>query len=282
MAEKRVKASVPKLISGKILVDLENNLIARKICTEDLSADIKNEGDTVYFTGLADPTVNKYEGTITYEDLKDGSIALLIDQEDYVAFKVKDVEKIQSQLDIKGAQTQRATYRLRNGADKYVLTMIGKNTDLETIDRTSGISSANVLSATADVIEYLETVNVFGDMRWGVVTPWFKQKLVLAGIKFQINNGMGKDAKGGLSYAEYQDTMLYVSNNVYNDGTYDYMPFGSYNSVVFANQILNSKFKELESSFAKGYASLHVYGSEVVKPKEIVILKSKKLEETAI
>ena len=42
--------SIPKLVSTKILRTLENELLAKKICTMEPDAPIKKVGDTVYFS----------------------------------------------------------------------------------------------------------------------------------------------------------------------------------------------------------------------------------------
>ena len=282
--EKKLSASIPKLISGKILRELKNKLVAKQICTMEPDAPIKKKGDTVYFTGLADPTEQEYNGTINYEDLEDGSIGMLIDQDRYVAFKIEDLDDFQSQLDVKGSQVDRAMYVLRNRADKFILELV-KDPELQQFIPSTGgnvVTSGNVMSYIADGIEFLDENNVMGGMRWMVITPWMKQKLMLSGIAFQINNGMDGQT-GGLSYANYQDTLLLVSNNVYRDGEgFDYMCAGSYNAIGFYDQMLKSRVKELENSFEMGYASRYVYGGKILKRKEVVVFKAKKGTETAI
>lgn len=283
--DKALQAMIPKLVAGEVLRTLENNLVAKKICTLKPKAPIKKYGDTVYFTGLADPTVKDYEGSIEYEKLKDGSVALLIDQQKYVAFQVEDIEEFQSQIEVKGSQTQRSIYSLRNVADQFILGQVKDELDNIEVVNAGEITSANTLSPMATIIQKLEENNVMENMRWGVITPWFKQKMILAGIKFQINNGM-EGQKGGISYADYQDTECMVSNNVATitegENTDHLMPFGSYNSLVFADQINKTKLIDLEGAFAHGHAFLYVYGAKIVKPKEIKILRAREGAETTI
>jgi hypothetical protein len=241
-------------------------------------------GDTVYFVGLADPTVKEYTGTIAYEDLQDASVALLIDQKEYVAFKIDDIEAFQSSIDLKGSQTERAGYKLRDKADKSVFGLYAGAGI--TIDATSGVTSANVLSKVSKVVEKLDEANIPGGQRWMTITPWFKQKMILAGIKFQINNGM-EGEKGGLEFCNYQETDFYVSNNITTTGSEgsrnSKMLAGSYNSIVYKDQILKSRFiADLENSFAGGYSALHVYGRKVLKPTELILLDATEAAETTI
>lgn len=278
-----VTNSIAKLVSTKVMKTLENNLIAKKICTMETGSEIKKMGDTVYFTGLADPTVNPYSGTITYETLTDSTINLVIDQKDYVAFDIDDIEAFQSSIDIKGTQVERAGYKLRDKADKYILGLYASaNTTV-----TATVTSVIALSTVAEVIENLKEANVPANQMWMVITPWMEQKLILAGIKFQINNGI--DGNGdGLEFAKYQGMDIYVSNNVTlasgsKGSRVHEMLAGSYNAIVYADQMMKSRFiAEKENTFAGGYSALHVYGAKVIKPEELVRCTFTETVETTI
>ncbi len=266
--------SIPKLVSAKILMTLHNDLVAKKICTMDTGSQITKVGDTVTFPGLSKPSISAYTGTITYEDLDDAGVTLLVDQKNYYAFKVDDIEAFQSTIDLKGTSTEEAAYGLRDTADKYVFGLhAGAGT---TISAT--VSETIALSTTSTTARILEENNVKPGQRWMVIPPWYKEKLELAGVKFSINEGMNGQ-KGGLSWAKYWDTDIFVSNNLTTtgaEGSYNTKCLaGSYNSIIYAEQILKSRFiAELENSFAGGASGLHVFGARVLKPKELVCINA--------
>jgi len=87
-----ILTAIPKLVSTKLLMTLHNELIAKKICTMDTGSEIKKKGDTVTFPGLSTPTISAYTGTISPENLEDGGVTLLIDQQNYYAFYVDDFQ----------------------------------------------------------------------------------------------------------------------------------------------------------------------------------------------
>lgn len=266
-----IAATIEKLVSTKIIRTLENNLVARKICTMDTGSQIKNMGDTVYFPTMAEPTVNTYSGSVSYEDLEDGSIALLINQKKYFAFKIGKIEEFQSSIDLKGAQTERAAYKLRDTADAYVL---GLYAGAENTVTSASVNSANVLETIGRMIRLLEDNNVEAGNRWMVIKPWIAEKLRLAGVKFQINDGID-GGMGGLSWVNYLDTDLFISNNVPTSGSegswVSQVMAGSYNAIVYAEQILETEvIEKFEGSFGKGIRGLHVYGAKVIKGKELV------------
>lgn len=265
-----IQSSIPKLVSTKLLMMLHNELIAKKICTMDTASQITKQGDTVTFPGLAKPTISAYTGTITPQTLQDAGVTLVIDQKNYYAFYVDDIEAFQSVIDLKGTSISEAGYGLLDTADKYVLGLYaGAKTTV-----TATVSETIALSTTSTVCRKLEEANVRPNQRWMVIPPWYKEKLVLAGVKFQILNGV-EGSKDGLSWAKEWDTDFYVSNNLTTTGaegsyTTECMA-GSYNSIVYAEQILKSRFiPEVAGAFAAQCDGLHVFGAKMVKPDEVV------------
>jgi hypothetical protein len=249
---------------------LHNNLIAKKICTMDTGSQITKQGDTVTFTGLATPTISPYTGTISPETLKDAGVTLLIDQQNYYSFYVDDIEKFQSIIDIKGTSVEEAAYGLRNTADKYVLGLYaGANTTV-----TATVTATIALSTTATVCRKMEEKNIKPGQRWMVIPPWYKEKLVLAGVKFSILQGVG-GAKDGMSWANEWDTDFYVSNNLTQTGAEgSYVTecmAGSYNAIVYAEQILKSRVNEnVAASFSAQCDGLHVFGAKIIKGNELI------------
>ena len=272
MADGAITVSIDKLISTKVIKELERNLVGKRICTLDTGSQIKKKGDQVTFCGLADPTVRTYEGSISYEDLDDSGVTLVIDQAKYVAFNVDDIEAFRSSIDIKGTQVERSGYMLKDVADKYVL---GLAKDQSITKRISAeVSPDNALQLTAQVARKLDEANVPSGQRFFVIDPMFKEKLELAGIKFGINEGM-KGFEGGIEFADYLGMKVLVSNNVTVEGGKHYLIAGSYNAIVYADQIVKSRYiPEAEGAFEGKYSALHVYGAKVIKPAELVVLEA--------
>ena len=272
MADGAITVSIDKLISTKVLKELERNLVAKRICTLDTGSQIKKKGDQVTFCGLADPTVRTYEGSISYEDLDDSGVTLSIDQAKYVAFNVDDIEAFRSSIDIKGTQVERSGYMLKDVADKYVLGLAKDASITKRISAT--VTPDNALQLTASVARKLDEANVPAGQRFFVIDPMFKEKLELAGIKFGINEGM-KGFEGGLEFADYLGMKVLVSNNVTVESGKHYLIAGSYNAIVYADQILKSRYiAEAEGAFEGKYSALHVYGAKVIKPAELVVLEA--------
>lgn len=268
-------AFIPQIWDTSVIRTLEDNLIARKICKAVPSIRAKGAGDTVYFNGLADPTVDAYTGSITYESLVSSQIALLIDQQNKYAFKVTDVEAVMSNVDLKGSQAARAAYQLKKKVDTYLFgastsPIVAEAGHTATADATC--DATTIFSDIAVLSRILEEQNVEDGDKWLILPPWAKEHLKCAGVKFSINEGT--NGTGGMSWTDFNGFDVYISNNLYNSGTaaapVTTLLAGSYNSVVYEDVLLKSRAMELESSFEVGVSGLHVFGAKVVKPNEIV------------
>jgi len=265
-----ILTAIPKLVSTKLLMTLHNELIAKKICTMDTGSEIKKKGDTVTFPGLSTPTISAYTGTISPENLEDGGVTLLIDQQNYYAFYVDDIQEFQSVIDIKGTSVSEAAYGLLNTADAFVLGLYaGAHSTV-----TATVSETIVLSTTSTVLRQLTERNVKPGQRWMVIPPWYEEKLELAGVKFSILEG-ADGTKDGVSWVNHLGTDLFVSNNLTTTGSEgSYVTecmAGSYNAIVYAEQIVKSRMiDDVPAAFAAQCDGLHVFGARVIKPKELV------------
>lgn len=260
-----VQNFVPAIWTTKILRTLEDNLVAKKICNMDAEGEIKKAGDTVYFNGLADPTINTYSGTVTYEGLQDAGVTMHIDQQNYFAFKVTDIQKAQANVDLKGSQAARAAYKLKEACDTNIMSLYDQ-ANLTVTD--ASCDTASILSTMGSIQQKLAEVNVPSSDMWCVIPPWVQLKLKLAGIKFQINNGL--NGTGGMAWTNDLGFDIYVTNQVVNTGTVDTpvskVMAGSYNAIAFAQQIIETEAIRLEGSFDTGVRGLHVFGRKVVRP----------------
>ena len=259
-------SSIEKIISAEILRTNEDNLLADKICYTEFVGDIKNKGDSVVFVGLNDPTVYDYTGSITYEDIDDNAMTLYVDQDKAFSFKVKDLEALRSSVGLEDSQTKRASYMLKNEVDSYVFGLYG---DAGTTMASTVATPSNVLTLIAGMKQKLEEANVPDGRTWIVVPPFIKTKLMLAGIKFSINEGI--NGTGAVGFTDELGCDIFVSNQLSVSGGDTMMLAGSYSSIAYAEQILETQVIErLEDSFDKAVRGRLVFGAKVIKPAELV------------
>ena len=258
--------SIEKVISAEILRTNKDNLLANRICNTSYIGDIKNRGDSVTFVGLNEPTVYDYSGTVTYEDVTDSSVVLEIDQDKALSFKVADLDALRSSLGLKDSQAKRASYNLKKEVDSYVFSL---HSDAGTTMKSVTVTPANVLQVIGEVKELLEKNNVQDGRTWIVVPPFIKTKLMLAGIKFQINNGI--NGSGTVGFTDELGCDIYVSNHLESRDETVHMMAGSYSAIAYAEQLLDVQYIDrLENSFDSAVRGRIVFGARVVKPEELV------------
>ncbi len=258
--------SIEKIISAEIIRTNEDNLLANTICNTAFVGDIKNKGDSVTFIGLNDPAVYDYDGSLTYEDIDDHATTLYVDQDKAFSFKVKDIEELRSSIGLADSQTKRASYLLRNQVDTYVFGLYG---DAGVSMEETEVTPENVLAVVTAMKQKLEEANVPDGRTWIVVPPFIKSKLLLAGVKFQINNGV--NGTGAVGFTDELGCDVYVSNQLATEDGKTMMLAGSYSAIAYAEQVLETQvIDRMEGSFDKAVRGRLVFGAKVIKPEELV------------
>lgn len=259
--------SIEKIIAAEILRTNEDNLLANTVCCTDFMGDIKNAGDSVTFIGLSEPSVYDYTGTVTYEDIDDAATTLYIDQDKAFSFKVKDIEELRSSVGLKDSQTKRASYNLKSQVDSYVFGLYPHaGASFDAVEATP----ANILQTIAEMKQKLEEKNVPDGRIWIVVPPFVKTKLLLAGVKFSVNQGI--NGTGSTGFTDELGCDIYVSNHLSTDENGNtVMLAGSYSAIAYAEQVLETQIIDrLEDSFDTAVRGRIVFGAKVIRPEELV------------
>jgi len=273
---------IPTVWSEKIQRERERACVAAGLCWKDFEGDIKDVGDTVRINGVSRPTVGKYiknSTTITPENLDDNSQTLPITESDYFAFEIDDVDKRQGKGNIMSATMQEAAAALAETEDSFIYGLYG---GAKTTIDCANLSSATVISKITAALKTLWGYNVpKGEEIYLEVSPSFLEKLLLADIKLMTpNDGVLKSGFSGVIPS--LGTKVYMSNGVYNDGTYDYCFLRTRKAIAIADQFSKTEAYRPENAFSDAVKGLHLYGAKVMRPKELVVLKASYAAETTI
>lgn len=263
-------AFIPEIWDAAVFRTLEDNLIARKIC-RNYSNKVSKYGDVIHFSGLADPTVTGYSGTVQYENLNSGTVSLPINVQNYYAFDVDDIEQAMANVDLKGSQAERAGYALKKAVDTEIMKLYAYAGNSITDD--DSCDTATILSDIGLMKQKLAENNVPENDMWLVLPPWVQLKLELAGIAFSINEGI--NGKGGMMWAKVLGFDAFVTNQVHESAPtpVSHLMAGSYNAIAYAEALMKSETLRSETSFATHVRGLHVCGYKVIKPAELVSAK---------
>jgi hypothetical protein len=117
---------VPAIYSQKVLKYFRRASVAEAITNTDYAGEIENYGDTVKIIKEPTISVSTYTrgSTVNAQDLTDAEITLTVDQGNYFAFKVDDIEERQSHVNFEALATSSGAYALKKAYDYNVLLAI--------------------------------------------------------------------------------------------------------------------------------------------------------------
>jgi hypothetical protein len=113
----------PVIYSKQVQLAFRKSSTVEDITNNDYFGEIANMGDSVKIIKEPEVSVQSYaRGTqITAQDLNDDDFTLVVDQANYYAFKIDDIEAAHSHVNFMQMASDRAAYRLRDQYDQDVL-----------------------------------------------------------------------------------------------------------------------------------------------------------------
>src|SRR5210317_2164501 len=111
------------IYSKKVQLAFRKSTVVGDITNSDYFGEIANQGDTVRIIKEPEISVSAYlrGTTIAPQDLTDNDFSLVVDQANYFAFKVDDIEEAHSHVNFQSLASDRAAYRLADQYDQEVL-----------------------------------------------------------------------------------------------------------------------------------------------------------------
>lgn len=251
---------IQQIWSKKIQDDLELKCKLVDNCLRDYEGDCKY-AQSVKILGVGEPTIGKYDGTqdITIEEMSDRGQILTIDQANYFAFYVDDVDQAQSVPGLKEKYQEKAVHGLAVARDTYVAELIQGATNKTPVTMTE----EGFKKAVDDAIVALRKRNFDED---GVieVTPegynLFKNHL----ITLSTNNP--EYIKKGI-VGMYDNFEVIMSNNLKTPGD-----VRGKKAIAFAGQINEVEALRAEKRFKDIIRGLDTFGAKVIDENRIQVL----------
>ena len=281
----------PSIYSQKVLKFFRRSSVAEAITNTDYAGEIENFGDTVKI--IKEPTVSVSSYTrgavVNTQDLTDSEITLTVDQGNYFAFKVDDIEERQSHVNWESLATSSGAYQLKKAYDFNILNNIASNAATSSTAGTAGSSiTTNTGNLAADYLaiagRVLDENDVAEDNRWFVANPEFYQMLRKADAKLMDASVTG-ESKSALMNGAITDRKIHgftlYQTNVITTGTTGvaasftvgpsatsgetYAFFGHKSAVCTASHIAKTEVIRDPDSFADIVRGLHVFGRKVLR-----------------
>lgn len=262
---------IPEVWSAAILEALRAKLVFPSLCNRDYEGDIREAGDTVHITGYDDVTVRKYVRgqAITVDDVNDKEAAVLeINQSDYFAFKVNDLDKAQAKADMTGKFTNSAAYNMMKNVENYISNLM--DTAVGTPAKTVDVGTpADAYLAVVEAGRKLDVQNVPDEGRWLVVSPDF-YALLLQDSRFIEGTEAGHNTLLNGVVGQVRGFTVVKSNNVprksASPDTQSILA-GTNAAVTFAQQVSQVEAMRMQTDFADMVRGLDLYGAKVIRPE---------------
>lgn len=264
---------IQSIWSKKIQDDLELKIKLVQNCLRDYEGDCKYAA-SVKILGVGEPTIGTYNSStdITIEEMSDKGQLLSIDQANYFAFYVDDVNQAQSVPGLKEKYQEKAVHGLAVARDTYVAGLIKGVTS--NVTTATNLTREAVKTAIDAAIVALRERN-FDEEGVIEITPavynLFKNEL----ITLSTNNP--EYIKRGI-VGMYDGFEVMMSNNMAKDTSgsstkYAYCDVRGKKAIAFAGQINEVEALRAEKRFKDIIRGLDTFGAKVIDEARIQVVK---------
>jgi len=269
----------PTLWSRRFIVNTDKALVARQVVDTSYQGEIQ-AGQVLKINEIGDVDVSSYTSTggVTWQDIDDAQRELVIDQKQYFAFAVDDVDAAQMNVSVMDGAMQKASFAVADTIDQHILGKYGEAgvtnaTNLGSAAAGLNLNPSDMPSLITYMSRYLKESNAVG-RPWCIAPPWFMQLIRYASV---TNGSNTFDTPNSVALTGAVPAMgfdFYESNNVQVDSTNDEyaIMFGTRDAIAYAGQLSKIEAVRREDYFADGIKGLYIYGSKVVRPDHLGVV----------
>lgn len=264
-----IKATfVPEIWETALLYNLRKNLVLTNLCNDNYTGTVQNVGDVVHINTPAAITTSAYAGTVTYQVPTGAGQDLLINQNPYWAFRIEDLDALQSNVNLIQAYTEEGSYSMADHIDQDIASLYTAATSTTTL--AIHTNSDGVGAAVAEAGRKLSELNVPTQGRWMVLNPATMEAFVdYYGSRATV---LGDDVSRNGYVMTAGGFDMYMSNNIVTATNYQNL-YGTNAAITLAMQDTPSvEAMKLETAFGTGVRAQRVYGRKVVRPDALGVL----------
>ncbi|MER2490332.1 hypothetical protein [Catenovulum sediminis] len=279
---------IPQIWSSKLVTKFYANTFYDEICNTDYEGEIKDHGDEVIIREHADITIRDYSKgqNLIYEQPESSSQSLKIDQGHYFAYELKDVDRVQMDVNAMDSWANDAAQKMKIRVDKNVLGSIYANAGSVNAGATAGKDTGGINLGTSgaplsltklNIVDFLvESVGVCLDEtdtpdtdRFIILPPAMCARIKTSELKDASLTGDGNSTLRTGKVGMIDRLHIYSSRHLNKaTGKYDLL-FGHKCATTFAHQITKNETLKNPNDFGDLARSLFVYGFEVIKPEQL-------------
>lgn len=271
------KNYIPTFWNTTIDRALKEYLVAADFCNQSYTGDVAKAGDQVRILQAIRPTINETDdGKLldfsNPEEVDDTSLTMTILHQPSFNYYVNDVDKAQAQGDLKSVLSEETTQGIANKVDTHIFEVAATGAGLKKT-AAQAITVDTVLNYVNSLFTELWKNNVPSNTPLELdITPTFHQIFLEAYEKLDTNNT--DMLKNGI-VGRYNLATVRMSNNIYNDGTYDHIVLRTNKAIAYAKPLTLSEAIRAANRMSDVIRGQILYEAKVTRPKELIIGKVK-------
>ena len=256
--------------SENLYKELDKKYIAVAHCNRDYEGDIKNQGSVVKICGVGKINVSNYSKNTDMSNpqaLSDTYQELTINQAKYFNFQIDDIDKAQSSPKLMDAAMSIAANALAEAADKYVF---NQYPFADTILNLTEPTEDNIIPFLIEARQKLYENNVSDSSDIVIeVSPAVASIILKAKVALSSDNNefLETGCLGSIGGCK-----IFVSNNIAKADNVHKCLMRTTRAIAYAEQLSEIVAYRPEKRFADAIKGLHLFGANVIYPKEMVLL----------
>ena len=281
---------IPEIWSGKLIENFYDATVLSAISNTSYEGEIRNMGDTVNIRTTPEITVQTYvKGqTLTVEQPDKAKLQLVIDKGEYFACIEDDIDEVQADVNMMDMWSKDASERMKIKIDTRVLTdmltdvhasnkgtaagRISGNIGLGEAGSPISLSTSNVIGSIVNLGTVLDEANCPEGDRFLVIPAKVGGLIKQSDLKDASITGDGSTPLRNGRLGMIDRFTVYVSHNLYKNGSEYSIIAGHKMGFTFASQMTNMETIRSETTFGNIIRGLQVYGYKVVKPEALATL----------
>lgn len=268
---------IPGVWAEGIERELERLCVFAEDCNRKYEGSVKKRGESVTILGVGKPTIkslakkSRNNAIDDAETVEDTSVTLEIDQIRYFNYEVGDIDQAQSVGGIMDALAAETSEALASAEDAHIASF-AVDSSVKALNQGAPalVTEENVLRMIDEAVQKLYENDVSGSTKIIItVSPRFYTLLKRAYANLDTNNSeILKHGKVGM----YGDVVVKRSNNVHKtgDGAYDHIMIRTQRAIAHVRAMVHTEAYRPEKKFADAVKGFTLFGTKVVRPKEII------------
>ncbi len=266
---------IPQEWSARLLENLNDAHVYASVLNRDYEGEIKGAGDSVRIQTVGRITVSTYtknSTTISRQSPVGAGQVLVIDQSNYFAFDIDDIDAAQAKPALMNGYAKEAAWSLSDTADADLASVLNTalvGTNLLT-DKDLTAAAGNAYDVMVDLGVQLTKNNVPRAGRWLIGPPELEGYLLkdarFVGYGTQAN--MNYLTNGRIGRAAGFEIMI-SNNRPTGNGSNPMVIAGVKSAATYAEQISKTEAYRPEDDFSDALKGLHLYGRKVLDPTRL-------------